>query len=310
MEIVNDVREAPPLNKLLQNNDAMGGMERLEMVITDISHPFAHVARVTGHLTPKQPLLWAKPNIAFRLEVGTQEQDRRPLTRAYTIRHFDVQSQLAQIDFVIHEGHAPAMNWLDQATRGSRVFLIGPRQHFIPDYHLSKKIAFFADDTAIPALYAMLSQWPNREPKSGSTQPEQAAVYIDCADGGYAAELPRVKGVCYHVHVRGKGQVAGKSGYLPAMAQTITAQQNGSDWQIWVACEREEARTIRQYFIDRCALEKTEIKAIGYWKYGMSASQMDHARLAHYAKLHEAGKDLKQFEEFDIQYEPPHPDGN
>jgi len=281
-------RDRYSIEKLLQNNDPMAGMERLEMVVTDIQHPFAMVARVTGKINPAQPKLWAKPNIALRMEVGSEEQGQRPISRAYTVRHFNIETNLIEIDFIIHEGDAPAMHWLDKAKRGTSAFMTGPRQHFVPNYHLGGKIAFFADDTAIPALYAILSQWPKTV---------EAAVYIDCAQADYAAELPAIDGVAYHLHVRNRGEVAGKSNYLPAMARSLPHSQN---WQIWVACEREEARTIRQHFIEQHNIDKNHIKAIGYWKYGMDSSQLDHARLRYYAKLHTAGQTLQPSEELDM----------
>jgi len=83
-------------------------LERLEMVVSAIHHPFAHVARVTGKINPSQPALWAKPNIALRLEVGGEEEGSRPLTRVYTIRRFEPETNLVEIDFIIHEGDALA----------------------------------------------------------------------------------------------------------------------------------------------------------------------------------------------------------
>jgi len=275
------------MEKLLRSNTHMAGMERLEMVIEDIQYPFAHVARLQGRISPNEPLLWAKPNIALRLEVGGEGTGGRPLTRVYTIRYFDIRLQRMELDFVIHEGDAPAMHWLDGVKKGTSIFLVGPRQHFVSDHTINKKIAFFADDTAIPALYAIFSQWP---------QGAKADIYIDCADAAYAAELPQMEDLSYHIHIRNEHEIAGKSGYLPKMAKTIT---DGQNWQIWVACEREEARQVRQHFMDH-GCDKEHIKAIGYWKRGLSASQMDDARLAYYAKLHKAGKNLQQFEEFDV----------
>jgi len=275
------------MEKLLRSNNHMAGIERLEMIVEEIHYPFAHVARVVGTINPSEPDLWAKPNIALRLEVGGEEMGGRPLTRVYTIRHFDMKLQRMELDFVIHEGDAPAMHWLDGAKKGTSIFLIGPRQHYVPDSVLDKKIAFFADDTAIPALYAIFSQW---------SQNTKADIYIDCADAAYAAELPQMEVLSYHIHVRNEHEMAGKSDYLPAQAKTIL---DGQNWQIWVACEREEARQIRQHFMDH-GCDKEHIKAVGYWKHGLSASQMDYARLAYYAKLHEAGKNLQQFDEFDV----------
>jgi len=288
IETVVDNTKKKFMEKILQNNDPMIGMERLEMIVTSITHPFPHVARITGKIKPLKPELWTKPNIALRLEVGFEDEGKRPLTRVYTVRQFDKKTNLLEIDFIIHNGDAPAMHWLDKAQEGTLVFLIGPRQHFIPNYNLGHKIVFFADDTAIPALYAILSQWP---------QGLQAIIYIDCSDPHYPQELPNIDGISYHIHVRDNHEKAGKSNFLPTSAKKL---RKGKDWQIWVACEREEAREIRQYFIESCGIEKDNMKAIGYWKYGLSSSQIDDARLSYYAELHASGKSLQQFEEFDV----------
>jgi len=288
VKTVSNITENPKsMGKLLQSEDHMAGMERLEMVVTDIHHPFATVARITGRINPALPKLWAMPNAVLRIEVG-EEQNARPLSRFYTVRRFDEEKSLVEIDFILHGRDAPAMQWLEKAREGTSVFLTGPRQHFVPDYRLGGKIVFFADDTAIPALYAILSQWPKGA---------QAAIYIDCAEIDYAKELPSIEGVSYHIHVRNEGETAGKSGYLPSRAKGLL---HGEDWQVWVACEREEARTIRQHFIERFGINKKKMKAIGYWKYGISSSQIEHARLSYYAELHASGKAIEQFEEFDV----------
>jgi len=91
------------IEKLLRANTHMAGMERLEMVIEDIQYPFAHVARLQGRISPNEPLLWARPNIALRLEVDGGTSAQRPLTRVYTVRHFDPKTNLLEIDFVIHD---------------------------------------------------------------------------------------------------------------------------------------------------------------------------------------------------------------
>lgn len=272
---------------VLEQDDHMDGMERLELTVLDIVRPFPGIARVKGKIHPSQPELWQKPNVAVRLEVE-EVTGKRPISRVYTIRSYDVSKNIVEIDFVLHEGTSPAMRWLGQATPGSTIMMVGPRPHFVPDYALGKKALFFADDTAIPAIYSILQQWPDSA---------KGIIHIECSEPSCARELPDISGVEKNIYIRQPNEHAGKTGSLVRAAQSVN---DAADYQIWVACERDETRAIRKHFIKDCGVSKNDIKAIGYWRYGVTSSEIDVVRLEYYNNLRAKGEGLKEFDEFDL----------
>nr|WP_254656182.1 SIP domain-containing protein [Ketogulonicigenium vulgare] len=80
---------------------------------------------------------------------------------------------------------------------------------------------------------------------------------------------------------------AGTTGTLAAAFAAITDPQI----TLWAAGERAEMRTIRQH-AQALGLPRDLIRVEGYWKHGVSSSEIDRARLAHYEKLRAAGGGL------------------
>lgn len=255
--------------------------------ITQISSPFPSIVRVKGTITPDLSDLLQKPNVAVRIQIGQTDMEQ-PIVRIYTIRSFDVKTNTVEIDFVNHIGESPAMNWLKQMTIGSEAKLVSLRQHFVPDYEQQRKTIFFADDTGIPAIYSILQQWP---------QNARALIYIECIHPQAAAELPDAEGVEKFIHILPKDKHAGTS---QTLVQAAEALKDVNGCQIWAACEREEARAIRKHFMEDCGIAKDDIKAIGYWRLGVSSSELDTARMKHFSKLISEGKTQKDFNELDI----------
>ncbi|WP_303853428.1 siderophore-interacting protein [Bartonella apis] len=271
---------------ILDQEDHMRGMEKVEMRIVDKWQPFANLVRVKGRINPTDSKMWQKPNVAVRIDVETIE-GKRPTSRVYTVRKYDPSTQTVEIDFVIHKDGL-AMRWLNDAKIGSTTFMVGPRPHFIPDENCPFPTLFFADETAIPAIYSILQQWPKGE---------KAKLYIECGNGAAVDELPKIEGVEHFVYIRKQNEEAGKTGYLVKSAESYL---EADKYQIWVACEREETRKIRKHFMNVCALPKDKINAIGYWRYGTSSTQIDAARLEYYTKIVSQGNGLEEFDEFDL----------
>lgn len=274
-------------HKLLDGSDHMEGMERVVMEVTDISRPFPTVTRVTGQINPSNPQKWMRPNVAVRLELE-KDKDQRPLSRVYTVRNFDSERNQLEIDFVMHVDDSPAMRWLKQAKIGTKLTMIGPREHFVPSYDKNVKVAAFADETAIPAIRSILQHWPDAV---------EGILYIECRDEAAVLELPDITGVEKVVHLVRPDEKVGTTGWLVRSAQALPATQR---WSVWAACERAEAREIKKHFIDNHGLTKADIKVFGYWRSGTSSSQIDHARLHHYAELRAKGGALKDFDDFDL----------
>lgn len=272
---------------LLAQDDHMGTMERLAMEVVDIARPVPSVVRVTGRIAPTDPAPWRQPNLAVRLEVESPP-GQRPVSRVYTIRAFDEARSLVEIDFVVHVDDSPAMRWLNSATVGSTIHLVGPRPHFLPDHDAEGRIALFADETAIPAIHAILSTW-----QPGS----QGDLYVETADPAAFDELPAVEGVERHLLLRGANEAAGTTGRLVEAARALPDPKNR---MIWAAGERQEIRAIRSYFSEECGLPKDRVRVFGYWRKGMSSSEIDRIRLQQYEAVRAEGGSLQQMNDLDV----------
>lgn len=272
---------------LLATQDHMQGMERILMVVEKIDRPFPSVARVSGRISPSNAKAWTRPNIAVRLEVESPE-GQRPVSRVYTVRHFDAKSGRLEIDFVIHADNSPAMRWLAQAGPGAVVPLVGPRAHFIPDYESGRKIAIFADETAIPAVHAILGAW-----KPGAT----GVLCVETADAEAFNELPQPAGVERYLLLRTPDQPAGTTGELVEAAKRIIGAEN---WTVWAAGERLEARAIRSHCLDDLGLAKDDVRIFGYWRRGVSSSEIDRKRLDGYGNARKTGSGAKRLDDLDI----------
>lgn len=146
--------------ELLKEKDHLQDMEQLEMTIVSIHTPYPSIVRIQGKINTLQPELWQAPNLAIRLIVSNPP-DGQPISRVYTVRSFNPVNTQIEIDFVKHEDLSPAMEWLNSAQVGTKIGLIGPRPHFIPNFIHKKHVVMFADDTAVPALYSILNEWKN-----------------------------------------------------------------------------------------------------------------------------------------------------
>lgn len=265
---------------ILSEQDHMRDMDRLEMEVVRIVRPFASVARVTGRITPTDPAAWAPANLAIRVEVETPE-GHRPISRVYTVRSFDPKRLEIEIDFVIHEDDSPAMRWLQASGPGTRVWLTGPRQHFIPNH--ARRAAVFADETAIPAVYAILKAWPAGAP---------GHVWIETSDRAAFDELPDVPGVERTLILR--DAPAGTAQYLLPLAQALQG-----DWTIWAAGERQEMREIRSHFRS-AGMDREDVRVFGYWRHGVSSSEIDRQRLTEYAALRDKGLKMEEMRDVDL----------
>ncbi|HJW40149.1 MAG TPA: siderophore-interacting protein [Rhizomicrobium sp.] len=130
--------------------------------------------------------------------------------RHYTIR--DIDGATLAIDFVNH-GESPAGRWLAAAAPGSRIDAAGPRGHTFlhaADWHL-----FTGDETAIPAIFAMLEGLP---------ADAKAYTFIEIADN---AERQRAPDGANVVWLSRKGAAPGPSCLLADAVEAFATSKKG-----------------------------------------------------------------------------------
>lgn len=270
---------------LLKEKDHLQDMEQLEMTIVSIQTPYPSIVRIQGKINTLQPELWQAPNLAIRLIVSNPPEEQ-PISRVYTVRSFNPVNTQIEIDFVKHEDLSPAMEWLNSAQVGTKIELIGPRPHFIPNFTAKKHVVMFADDTAVPALYSILKQW-----KLGIS----ADIFIESFEKDIASQLPELEHV--KIHSFHKEHHTAQKGLLLKAAFALEHYENIT---IWAACERNEARALRQFFLEDQHLNKNDVRIAGYWRDGVSSSELDKLRAQHYQEHIQQGKTLNEYDDLDL----------
>lgn len=270
---------------LLKEKDHLQDMEQLEMTIVSIQTPYPSIVRIQGKINTLQPELWQAPNLAIRLIVSNPPEGQ-PISRVYTVRSFNPVNAQIEIDFVKHEDLSPAMEWLNSAQVGTKIGLIGPRPHFIPNFTAKKHVVMFADDTAVPALYSILKQW-----ELGIS----ADIFIESFEKDIASQLPEIEHV--KIHSFHKEHHTSQKGLL---LKAAFALENYENITIWAACERNEARALRQFFLEDQQLNKNDVRIAGYWRDGISSSELDKLRAQHYQEHIQQGKTLNEYDDLDL----------
>ncbi|WP_277091356.1 siderophore-interacting protein [Acinetobacter gerneri] len=284
---MNTVTSKQNSKSFTDKNSARHDMQQIEMSIVSITQPFPSISRITGKIDTSQTELWALPNVALRLLFANSENNL-PISRVYTVRAFDAEKSEIEIDLVKHADLSPAMQWLNTVQVGDNIKIIGPRPHFAPDFSLDKHVVMFADDTAIPALYSILQHW-----QKGIS----ADLYIESFEENIIQQLPLSDQIRIHfLHKTDHHQ----TGWLFASALQIDDCTNKT---IWAACERSEARALRELFLEEHKMDKNLVKISGYWKAGVSSSDLDKVRAKHYLQHTQQGKTLAEYDDLDMPNE-------
>ena len=203
------------------------------------------------------------PRPGQELVLHIPQDGTEPARRHYTIRHFDPQKQLIDIDFVLH-GHAtPGARWAITARPGQTLRVNGPRGRMAiaPDaaWHL-----FAGDETALPAIFAM-----------AKALPAHAKAFIFIEIGGAADEQPLVTEAQVALRwLDRRGTAPGPSTIMLDALQSFTFPP-GQGFA-YILCETSNVRAQRHSLLAR-GMTREQIYAEGYWRPGRIGGH-DHIR--------------------------------
>lgn len=274
-----------PSGTALRNAEHDRALHAATATVTGIARPVPSVLRVTARLERSgDDANWALPNVAFRIHLDGPAY--AGASRIYTVRSFDAPAAAFTFDIVLHEHASPMMRWGHGLRTGDVFRLTGPRPQFIVAGGSAKKIALFLDETGIPALYAMLQQWPAGAAGIGWVVTDDAQAF---------EELPAVPGLA--LQRLGTARVA-PDGPLAAQARALPDPQ---DYAIWGAGERDEMRAIRQHFRNVAGLDKEQVLVAGYWKRGVSNTDIDARRQHSFELLIANGGTLADFDDLAVE---------
>ncbi|MFK4875208.1 siderophore-interacting protein [Novosphingobium sp. ZW T3_23] len=263
----------------LRGEDHDRGLHEVRAVVEAIERPSFSIVRIATRLVSSaEDPNWAQPNVAFRIRLGGEYGD---VSRIYTVRDYDGAGRFT-FDVVLHEGASPMMRWVSALNTGDSFELTGPRPHIGIPETTGRKVALFVDETGIPALYSLLRQWPAGVAGKGWIATKDAQVF---------AELPHVDGLEL-VRVAG-----GEADVLLSHAKAIA---DAATWAVWGAGERGEMRAIRQHFA-ALGLAKQDIAIAGYWRRGVSNTEIDARRKEDYERVLSRGGTLADYDDLAVE---------
>lgn len=260
----------------LRGADHDRGLQALRVHVVGVTQPCTSLLRLVVQLPEQADIAsWQCANTAVRIQLGTAFAD---VSRIYTVRSVDTATRQFTLDVVLHEAPGPMLAWVRTLRCGDAFDLTGPRPHLQVPHREGSIALLFADQSAIPALFALLQQWPGGL---------RAQAWIASDDAFPVTELPTIEGVCVHRLATGDAPLLQQARQLhPEPCCTV-----------WAAGEREEMRALRRYFLETCGLPRTDVAVAGYWKRGETTSETDQRRRRNYERVLARGGGLQDLDD-------------
>ena len=186
--------------------------------------------------------------------VPTPDGPHPSTMRTYTPRRIDAGRPSIEIDFVLH-GEGPASTWAAQAQVDQELIMMGPApgQRIDPDaaWHV-----LIGDDTALPAIETLLEAIPDGTP---------VTTFIEVVDAAETRPLPGSPDARHHWLPRGADPQRAGEALLAALANHAWPAGAG---RVYVGCEAQAMRRIREAVIAASGLERRRVTGRGYWQLG------------------------------------------
>lgn len=177
--------------------------------------------------------------------------------RDYTIRAFDPDTLLLEIDFVLH-GDGVAGRWAATAVPGEELGMLGPRGAFLVrdvfDWYV-----LAADETALPAL----SRWAESLRRG-----VPVTAFVEVQDASDEIEIHTDADLDLRWLHRGDA-APGTTTLLPDAVRSYLAHSlPAGDGFVWVAGETMEIKPMRRHLSRDLDLERDNWDVDGYWRRG------------------------------------------
>ncbi|PTY36219.1 hypothetical protein BGP77_02600 [Saccharospirillum sp. MSK14-1] len=189
--------------------------------------------------------------------------DLKPIARTYSVRQFDAERQLLDVDFVDHGDTGPASSWARACKPGDRIGLAGPGGRW-PMLSDTEHAILVADLSALPALYGILEAKPERphakvfvaleSEEDRLTPPTSANIEWHWFVGPYPGAFRQLQSEL-EGHLRPSGSVCG-----------------------WVAGERDLVLAARDFLTQQWQLSKANLYAVPYWRLAETEEDFHQAR--------------------------------
>ena len=226
--------------------------------------------------------------------------ERRNPFRTYTVRAIRPGERELDVDMVSHGDGGPASRWLNRATVGDEVVIVGPDAGSIDsaigiDWHpgAATQLLLAGDETAAPAICAVLESLPHGRRAQAFIEVPDAAdrLPIDLPSGCSVTWLHRGGGpVGTNLDPAVRGWVADNLAVIrPALA--ASAQQlddvdvdlellwdspeevTDGHFYAWLAGEASAIKLLRRFLVSETGIDRKRVAFMGYWRAGRAEAQ-------------------------------------
>lgn len=181
----------------------------------------------------------------------TLPREQWPVTRTYTIRSFDRDTNTMAVDFVVHGDEGLAGPWAAAVAPGARICFRGPGGKFVPDPSADAHL-LVGDDAAIPAIAATLEALPSDA---------VAQVFVEVDDHAHRLALPSThRTTITWVHRDGHSH-----GVTLAEAVRNAPYPDGAV-QAFVHGNAHMVKDLRRYLFVERGMDKNQVSISGYWR--------------------------------------------
>ena len=189
------------------------------------------------------------------------EDKPRPVSRAYTPRHWRPEARELVVDIALHE-HGPGAAWASRVKAGDTAVISGqPGGAYLPE-DAAQWYVIGGDEAALPAIGTLLEALPPGM---------RATVYVEVHDAEEEQELTAPAEFTVTWLHRGEGSPPGR-----LLAEAMKAADlPAGEGRVWVSCEAGIMREIRRHYIEERGLDRAMLRTQGYWKQG-DANHPDH----------------------------------
>lgn len=176
------------------------------------------------------------------------------LGRAYTLHRTDPATGTFDVDFMLHES-GPLSSWARASQTGDAVEFAGPRDGGFLLRPQSQWIVLIGDETALPAIQAILASLPGHLDGTVLIETEHPGRH----EPFFIAPNFRLRRV--------RSARDGLHALVAALGSEAVLPGSG---QAWVAGEAAAVAAIRTLLQEKWQLAPTHIRTMGYWKRGVA----------------------------------------
>ncbi|WP_285654359.1 siderophore-interacting protein [Actinomycetospora sp. NBRC 106375] len=224
----------------------LGGSHAEVLAGLETIPPAAHVRLLFAE--PGAPVVLPEPGPTG---LTWPDDDSRPYARSMTVRALDRDRGEMAIDIALH-GDSAAGRWATAARPGDPAGIVGPGGGWTPPAD-ADEVLLAGDETALPAIAALLEWLPRHTPVRAAVEVEDAAD---------EQELARP--------VRWVHRAAGGS-----LLDVVRARPVPDGAAAWVAGEGHVVKAIREDLRIAQGLARSHCHAIRYWTRGRSHEDSD-----------------------------------